>query len=127
MAKLNILLVDDDELIIESLQILIGKNHNVMTFTSSADAIDYAKENNAIDLAISDYKMSGINGAEFLAEIEKINSDIIRIVLSGHTGNKEIKDLVESGTIQKAISKPWNPKYFLVMLENYSKNKMKMH
>ena len=103
-----ILCVDDEEKILHSLKRLLRReNYLLLIANSGYEALDILKEND-VHLVISDYRMPGMNGTDFLALVKKKYPEIIRIVLTGYTEVESITDSINKGHIYKFILKPWN-------------------
>lgn len=70
--KANILIVDDDDGMIETLRdILIDLDYNVEIASDGYKAIEIVK-NQSFDVILMDIKMPGINGVETFKEIKSI-------------------------------------------------------
>ena len=82
----NILLVDDHSLILDSLPLLIHKlsDHKIiMTCDDAQKALLYLKKNHKeIDLIITDMKMPGIHGLEFIQKLKKDFPKVKSLVIS---------------------------------------------
>ena len=69
MAKYNLLLVDDEENILNSLiRVLRCSDYDIKTASSGEEALKILEKED-IALIISDYRMDGMNGVEFLAPL----------------------------------------------------------
>ena len=81
----NILLLDDEPAILQSLQIILTDlGYKVITFSDSLEAIDaFIKDPASYDIVITDYTMPHFTGAEIAAKIKEIRSDIPVILCSG--------------------------------------------
>ena len=108
MNQSNILIVDDEQSILNSLNRLFRKEgYKVFTATSGKSGLEIFKESN-IHLVISDYRMPRMNGVEFLQKVRELYPDTIRIVLSGYADVDTIIAAINKGEIYKFITKPWN-------------------
>ena len=104
----TILLVDDEKSILNSLKRLLRKEeYNVITASSGQEGLEILKDNN-VQVIISDQRMPGMSGTEFLSEVIKEFPDIIRIILSGYTDVDVVIDTINEGNIYKFFHKPWN-------------------
>jgi response regulator RpfG family c-di-GMP phosphodiesterase len=63
-------------------------------------------------LIISDQRMPGMTGSEFLGKAKEISPDTIRFLLTGYSDMDAITEAVNKGSIHKYISKPWDNKDF---------------
>lgn len=108
--KHNILFVDDEESILSSLKHLFRKEeYTIFTANSGKKGLEILNEN-LISLIITDYRMSEMNGVQFLQEAQKISSESIRMILSGYADISAILDSINKGEIYKYLSKPWEDK-----------------
>lgn len=84
MAKAQVLIVDDEEGIRESLsQIIEDDGYETVTVSSGEDAIKAVQET-LPDLVLLDIWMSGIDGIQTLQEIKAMHPDLPVIMISGH-------------------------------------------
>lgn len=81
----RILLVDDEEELVSATeQMLEHLGYQVRAKTNSVDALDlFRREPQDFDLAIADYTMPGMNGADLLQEMLKIRPDLPTILATG--------------------------------------------
>jgi FixJ family two-component response regulator len=87
----NILLVDDDTTLLESLAdslALLNKSFKVTTATSAEEAAEYFQMN-PIDLLITDLILPGISGLELAEQLHSFNPRVKSIMISGY-GNEQI-------------------------------------
>ncbi len=104
----NILIVDDEKNIISALKRLLrNENYNILSANSGQEGLDILKSS-TVNLIISDQRMPGMSGTEFLSKAMSENADIIRIILSGYTDIDSIAEAINRGHIYKFILKPWN-------------------
>jgi len=84
MAKAQVLIVDDEEGIRESLsQIIEDDGYETVTVSSGEDAIKAVQET-LPDLVLLDIWMSGIDGIQTLQQIKAMHPDLPVIMISGH-------------------------------------------
>ncbi|HOC78674.1 MAG TPA: response regulator, partial [Methanofastidiosum sp.] len=82
--EFNILIIDDEEGIRESLQMILeNEGYKVFTADSGESGIKEF-EKNKIDLVLLDLKMKRISGEETLKKIKDINNDTMVIIVTGH-------------------------------------------
>lgn len=80
----HILLVDDNEGVRTSLEVLLNFSHLVESASNAKDAL-YLLESKKYDCVISDIKMPGMSGIDLLKTISRIQSDLPVILISGHS------------------------------------------
>lgn len=106
---IRILCVDDEENVLKSLRrIFLDEDYDIITALSGDEGLRIMQEDNNIQLIISDYRMPGMDGVEFLKKIYENWPDTIRIVLSGYADTASVVDAINEGHIYKFIPKPWN-------------------
>lgn len=103
----RILLVDDEPNVLRSL-LRILRDFEVTTFSSGEDALSAARET-PFDVVISDYRMPGMNGVEFLIFFRAIQPDAIRMILTGYADLNGIQQAINDAGVFRFINKPWNP------------------
>jgi len=107
-SNLRLLLVDDEENILRSLQRVLRKEpYELHTAASGEDAMALLNEQ-AFDLVISDARMPGMDGPTLLAEIKKQWPWCIRILLTGYADINSTIKAINDGQIYRYISKPWD-------------------
>lgn len=106
--KHTILCVDDEGHILHSLKRLLRKeNYRMLTASSGEEGLKILSENE-VHLVLSDQRMPGMDGTEFLAKVREKYPDAIRIILTGYTDLDTIMDSVNKGNVFKFLLKPWN-------------------
>jgi len=103
----KILLVDDDEFILASLQRVLRKRKDWLVETSSdpVEALDRVREQR-YDMFLSDYQMPGTDGIRFLTKTRSLQPGAIRIMLSGQDNIEQAGQDVEEAGIHYFIGKP---------------------
>ena len=104
----TLLLVDDEANILSALKRLLrGDGYRILTAGSGADGLEVL-DNQSVDVIVSDQRMPGMTGVEFLSLAKARHADTIRIVLSGYTELQSVTDAVNEGAIYKFLTKPWD-------------------
>jgi len=104
---LEILLVDDEELNLETMQRFLvsfmdGIKHDFKTAYSGYAALEIIKGNGRFDLIVIDTVMPGMNGADLYAELLKIRPELCnRIIMVSSYGNGYIDDLLDKALVPK--------------------------
>lgn len=103
----TLLLVDDEEHIVSSLKRLFRRDgYRILTATSGAEALEVLAANDVM-VILSDQRMPGMTGVEFLRQAKVMCPDSVRITLSGYTDLQSIIDAVNEGAVYKFLTKPW--------------------
>jgi response regulator RpfG family c-di-GMP phosphodiesterase len=104
--SINILYVDDEANNLVSFKATFRLKYNVLTAISGADAIKLLDEHD-VQIIITDQRMPGMTGVEFLETILEKHPDPIRILLTGYSDLSAVIDAVNKGKIFHYHSKPW--------------------
>jgi len=104
-----ILCVDDERNVLRSLErIFLDDDYVILTAASGEEGLEILEASPQVQVVISDYRMPGMNGVEFLREVFSRHPDTIRIVLSGYADTAAVVAAINEGKIYKFIPKPWN-------------------
>jgi len=108
MGKHCILIVDDEQAILDlAADTLKKKEYTVITAKSGEDGLDMLVQH-PVNLIVSDQRMDGISGIEFLKIAKKKYPNIITIMLTGFAEKETAMKAVNEAGIYKFIVKPWN-------------------
>ncbi len=103
----TLLCVDDEENILSSLvRTFHPLNYRVLTATSGQRGLELL-ESESVDLVISDLRMPGMNGAEFLGQVAARWPRVIRILMTGYNDLDLTVSAINKGHIYYYLSKPW--------------------
>jgi diguanylate cyclase (GGDEF)-like protein/PAS domain S-box-containing protein len=103
----TLLLVDDEPNILSALKRLLRRDgHLILTANSGPEGLAVLAEHK-VDIIISDQRMPGMTGVEFLRAAKVNHPDTIRIVLSGYTELQSVTDAINEGAIYRFLTKPW--------------------
>ena len=119
----HVLLVDDEPAILHALVRTLRRGVTeglwpalrTELFTDPAAALVRAQEQ-AFALAISDFRMPGMNGAQFLARLRERQPECRRVMLSAHADFDGLTDAINSARISLFLSKPWNEPELLAVV-----------
>lgn len=104
----TILCVDDEPNILAALRRLFrAKGYEVLT-AESARAGLVLLETRPVDVVISDMRMPGMDGVQFLERARALCPETLRLLLTGHADVNQILDAVNRGEIYRYITKPWD-------------------
>ncbi len=104
----TLLLVDDEANIVSALRrLLIGNQYNILVANSAKEGLALL-EQNKVGVVVSDQRMPGMTGVEFLIQVKELYPDTVRIVLSGYADIDLVTDAINRGAIYKFLTKPWS-------------------
>lgn len=106
----NILLTDDEQIVIDSLSMILTKNFegqiSLFSASSGAKALEIARSG-GIDIIFMDIHMPGMNGLETISLIKQINPNIAIIILSAYDQFQYAQEALNLGAF-KYLTKPVN-------------------
>src|SRR5215510_262476 len=107
MARKTILVVDDEKPQRDILElILTAAGYDVTPTASGEAALKFARER-SFDLALSDLKMTGMDGIELLQQLLALDSSIIVILLTAHGTIESAKEALRRGAFDY-LQKPFD-------------------
>ena len=102
-----VLCIDDEPHVLRALQWLLRKDFEVHTCESAADALRLLRKHD-FDVVVSDQRMPGITGVEFLRHVRKLAPRAMRILLTGYSDLDAMMDSVNESEVYRFITKPWD-------------------
>jgi len=104
--KTSILILDDEPIVTKRLKpSLEKKGYDVETFTESKDALARIRERE-FDIVVTDLKMEGVDGMQFLAEVKKRSPETEVIVITGFATMETAKESFQKGVFD-FLAKPF--------------------
>ncbi len=105
----RVLVVDDEALIGKAIgQLLEIEKIESVYVNSGESALERLKTaGQPFSLIISDQRMPGMQGTQFLEHARRLNPETIRFLMTGHSEMETIINAVNKGAVQRYISKPW--------------------
>jgi DNA-binding NtrC family response regulator len=114
----RVLLIDDEANVLAALKrALMEEPYEVLTATSGDEALRIMATQ-CFKVVVSDERMPGISGAEFLAKVREQYPATIRILLTGHASVESTMKAVNSGEIYRFFTKPWNDHELILALRS---------
>jgi DNA-binding NtrC family response regulator len=103
-----VLFVDDEQLVLDALRDSLRRYPFEVKSADSADRGFEVLASTDVDVVVSDERMPGMSGSEFLALVCELYPDTVRIMLSGQQApNAGDRSLIE-GDVFRFVRKPCN-------------------
>jgi len=102
----KILFVDDEPAVLDGYKRILHKEFDVNTANGGEQALAEIHEHGPFAVVISDMRMPGMNGSQFLAQVRQTAPDTIRMLLTGHADLNAAMDAVNEGNIFRFLTKP---------------------
>jgi CheY-like chemotaxis protein len=106
MDTSTVLYVDDEENNCFLFQKLFESRYNIITALSGPDALKKMESNQSIDTVISDMRMPGMSGIEFIRIARESHQDINYYILTGFEFNDDIEKAIKENIIKGYFTKP---------------------
>jgi response regulator RpfG family c-di-GMP phosphodiesterase len=104
--KYKVLIVDDEPANLRMLERLFRDQYDVLTAASGTEGLEVLSLHEAA-LIISDQRMPGMTGIQFLKRASEMRPQTVRIILTGYTDVADLVEAINSGVVYKYITKPW--------------------
>ncbi|MBI5442783.1 MAG: response regulator [Deltaproteobacteria bacterium] len=106
--KHRLLFVDDEENILKALcRLFHREGHELLTAKGGEEALALL-ESGPVSLIISDQRMPGMSGAEFLTRASRLQPEAVRIMLTGYSELQAAVQAINEGQVYRFLPKPWN-------------------
>lgn len=108
MTQRVLLVVDDEENILRALVRLLRRDgYLLLTANGGAQGLELLAQH-PVGVILSDQRMPGMTGSEFLERAKALRPDAVRIMLSGYTDLQSVTDAINRGAIYRFLTKPWD-------------------
>ncbi|WP_298437005.1 HD domain-containing phosphohydrolase [Geobacter sp.] len=105
---MKVLFVDDEEYILHSLDRLFrDEEFEVLTAGSGEEGVRILETVSGVGVIVSDQRMPGMAGTDFLFRAREIAPDAIRMLLTGYADITAAIDAINRGSAGRYISKPF--------------------
>jgi len=110
-----ILCVDDEKIILDSLQEQIvtrlGKDFDCEVAEGGEEGLeiiqDLIGDGRGLAVVISDQMMPSMSGDAFLIEVHKIKPETLKILLTGQTSLDAVRNAINNARLYRYVAKPW--------------------
>jgi DNA-binding NtrC family response regulator len=113
----GVLYVDDEINNLNSFKAAFRRDFEIYTAQSAREGRKVL-DSNEIGVIITDQRMPGMTGIEFLESILAIYPDTIRILLTGFSDMNAVMDAINRGQVYKYLVKPWQNDELKLYIQN---------
>lgn len=108
--KFGILYVDDEEKSLKYFTEAFDDLAPIYTANCADEGLKVFQQHiNEIGVVLSDKKMPGISGIEFLKQVRQIDEEPLRMLVTAHTDLKLAVEALNDGLLYSYLTKPWDP------------------
>lgn len=105
--KPKLLVVDDEPDNLDLLYRTFYREFKVLRAENGYEALELLATQPDVAVIVSDQRMPGMSGTEFLSQTAAKYPNIIRIILTGYTDVDDLVDAINEGKVFKYVQKPW--------------------
>jgi len=109
LKNMNILLVDDDEWIRDSLSMYFESEDCRISVQETAENALAELERRKFDVIITDYKLPGMDGIAFLEKVKISHPNAVKIMITAYVSEIDVRRAKQAGA-QDLIPKPFTSK-----------------
>lgn len=102
----KVLFVDDDIHVLQAFKRQLRKQFRIDTAESPAEGLSIVEKNGPYAVVVSDLRMPGMGGNQFLTRVKKIAPATVRIMLTGHADLNVAMGAINDGNIFRLLTKP---------------------
>jgi two-component system response regulator HupR/HoxA len=113
----TILVVDDEQRSLESLERILEDCFDVKTATSAEEA-EATLEREWVQVILCDQRMPHVSGVEFLKSVRERWPEVVRMIISGYTDSEDIIRSINEAGIYSYVTKPCQPENLILTLKN---------
>lgn len=105
----KILFVDDEPGVLKAMQRLFhDEPYEILTASGGCAALELLQSIGPVQLVISDYRMPGMTGVEFLQQVMHQWPDTRRVILSAFPDSDVLLAALNEGRVHRFLVKPWD-------------------
>ncbi|MFO1377701.1 MAG: response regulator [Steroidobacteraceae bacterium] len=105
----RVLFVDDEAGVLEGIRRTLGRRIGLATAIGPQEGLRVIGDSAPFAVVVSDMRMPGMSGAEFLAEVRRRCPNTVRMILSGHSDLDATIAAVNDGHVFRFLTKPCTP------------------
>ncbi|MCP4502728.1 MAG: HD domain-containing protein [Deltaproteobacteria bacterium] len=107
--KRTILVVDDEALLLNGIRRALKRMDVESVSAENAEqAVSLLEGGLQPDVVLTDQRMPGMSGSEFLSIVREKWPHIVRVCMSGHADRPEILEAINRGNVYRFLMKPWD-------------------
>ncbi len=105
----KVLFVDDETFVLESFRRNLRKFVKMETANSGEKGLELIATQGPFAVVVSDLRMPGMNGVQFLSRVKELSPETTRILLTGQADLEDAIAVINEGQIFRFLTKPCGP------------------
>ncbi len=114
----RILCVDDEINVLDAFRRTLRKDFDVSVAEGGDQALAMIAGSSPFAIVLSDMRMPGMNGIQFLMQVKKAAPQTVRMMLTGNSDQQTAIDAVNQGSIFRFLTKPCPPETLVATLND---------
>ena len=106
ISRDKILFVDDEPRVLEAMNALLHDYFEISTAAGGEEGLRLLRTAGPYAVLVSDFRMPGMDGIEFLSIARQITPDTMRVMLTGYADTDTAIEAVNSGEVFRFHTKP---------------------
>jgi len=111
-----ILYVDDEPENLRVFELTFRRDFDILTAESGEAALEILNQH-PVAVILSDHKMPGMTGVEFLARARDMAPETIRMLVTAYGSAETLAHAINDGSIYRYVAKPWEPEEMRVAIQ----------
>jgi signal transduction histidine kinase len=103
-----VLYVDDEPENLRIFELTFRREFTILTARSGEEGLALLRAQ-PVALVLSDHRMPGMTGTEFLAQAAALDPKTVRIMVTAYGDVETLQSAINNGSIYRFIPKPWTP------------------
>ena len=112
-----ILYVDDEPENLRIFELTFRSEFEILTAADASSGLEVLSQR-PVALVLSDHRMPGMTGVEFLSAVHQLDESTIRILVTAYGDVATLESAINNGSIYRFVPKPWSPEDMRVTLRN---------
>ena len=117
MKEVNVVILDDEIDILNLCARLFKDQPFAVLATADHQEALRALETQNIKVILSDNRMPGVSGVDFLRQVKEKKPDVIRILFTGYADVQMAEDAINKGEVFRLVNKPFDLKELLMLVK----------
>jgi len=118
--KPKVLYVDDEAINLKVFEISFPGKFDLVTALNGMEGLNILEKDPTINLVLSDLKMPGLDGIEFIKKAKEKFPNKKYFLLTGYEMTPDIQEALNDGLIDNYMRKPFNKNEIETTIERYS-------
>ena len=120
--KPKVLYVDDEQINLKVFEISFAEKFDLVTALNGVEGLNILENDPTINVVLSDLKMPGLDGIEFIKKAKERFPNKKYFLLTGYEMTPDIQESLDSGLIHNYMRKPFNKKEIEAEIERHTKS-----